>query len=166
MSEETKAVNQSDIDAVEAEVAKKQAAEMKKLSEEKAKEIEGKVRGEFEAKDKAKQLDDRLAKIEEENKKLREDSDAKVKEQEIKMKTQEEAFKKQLEEALAVKKGAVTNKSPFNDENENSENIKVVDGREIDVSKLDYDEIEKLSAEEFRRYHGLPGAFFENTGKA
>jgi len=41
----------------------------------------------------------------------------------------------------------------------------MVDGSPVDVSKLDYDEIEKLSAEEFRKYHGLPRTYFSDTNK-
>lgn len=158
-----KTVSQKEIDAVEAEVNKKQAEEMKKVSEDKAKQIESKVRKEFEEKEKDKALQDRLTKIEDENKVLKEDSEKKMEEQEERFKNQEKVFKDKLEEAMAVKRGVTKNDSPFDNKDAENDNIRMVDGTAVDISKLDYDEIEKLSAEEFRKRFNLPHFYFEGT---
>ncbi|RLB95752.1 MAG: hypothetical protein DRH90_25220 [Deltaproteobacteria bacterium] len=154
-------VTEAELKKVEEEVAKKTSEEAKKLSDDKAKEIEDRIRKEFEAKEKDKALQDRLAKIEKDSADAKVEADEKIKKQEELLKNQEEVFKQKLEEAMAVKKGITRSDSPFDVDKSDKENVKTIDGKQVDVSKLDYDEIEKLSAERFRKEFNLPSYYFD-----
>lgn len=157
---ENKIISESEIKTVEAEIAARQAEELKKLGESKAAEIEAKVKAEYEAKEKERLINDRLAKIESENKKLKEESEKLLKEQEAKIKAQEDAFKAKLEEITSVKKGITTNNSPFRGDT-NPENIRIINGIEVDITKLNNKEIESLSGERFKDKHRLPSFYFD-----
>jgi TolA-binding protein len=150
--EPNKGVSDSDIKAIESEVVKRQAQALKDASDTQAKEIETRVRKEMEIKLESDKLKEQVDKQNEEIKKLQT-------EQETKLKSQQEAFEKRLQELEAVRKGTVNTQSPF--DNKPNPNIKVIDGKEIDTTNLDLKEIEKQSAEEFRRYHNLPNWYFK-----
>lgn len=141
--EKKKVISDEDLRKVEAEVQKRQAEALRGKADEQAKEIEAKVRAEMQAKLETEKLQARLAKQEEDFAKFKEEQEAKVK-------AQEEAFKKQLEEALAQKKGLSKNELPFKDSDPS--NIRVLqDGTEIDISKLDHEEIEEQSRQAFMK---------------
>lgn len=154
MAEENKGISHEDIQKIEAEVSKKQADALKQASEAQAKEIEEKVRKDMEAKLEAEKLREKVQKQEEEFK-------TKLAEQEAKVKTQQEVFEKRLAELEAMRKGTVENKSPFT----SNPNVKTIDGQDVDTTKLDLTEVEKQSAEAFRRHFNLPHFYFEKTGQ-
>lgn len=156
MVEEVKGVSNDDIQKIEAEVTKKQADALKQASEVQAREIEEKVRKDMESRLEVERL-------KEHSKKQEEDMKSKLAEQEARLKAQQEAFEKRLAELEAQRKGTVENKSPFTQEA--NPNVKIVDGQEIDVSKIDLVETEKLSAEAFRKHFNLPHFYFEKTGQ-
>ncbi|HEY9704672.1 MAG TPA: hypothetical protein V6C58_19680 [Allocoleopsis sp.] len=139
-------ITEEDIKKIESEVAKKQAEALKLKADEQAKEIEAKVRKEMEAKLEADKLREQLKKQEEDLKKFREEQDAKLK-------AQEEAFRKQLEDALATKKGIASNESPFKDNNSNL--VTLQDGKQVDVNKLNHEEIEEQSRLAFMQRYGI-----------
>lgn len=150
--EPNKSVSKEDLEIVEKEVIKRQAEALREASDKQAKEIEDKVRKEMESKMASDKLHEQVNRQELELKKLHE-------EQEIKLKVQQEAFEKRLQELEAVRKGVVNTQSPF--ENKPNPNVKIIDGKEVDTTQLDLKEIEKQSAEEFRRYHNLPSWYFK-----
>jgi hypothetical protein len=145
--EEHKNISDEEIKKIQSEIAAKQAEELSKLSESKAKEVEERVRKEMEAKMEAERLKAELAKQSEALKKLQE-------EQEIKMKAQQEAFEKRLQELEGQKKGIAKNESPFNSQSSNP-NIKVIDGIPVDLSKLDHAAIEEQSRQEWMKFVGI-----------
>jgi hypothetical protein len=155
MAEENKGISNEDIQKIEAEVSKKQADALKLASEAQAKDIELRVRKDMESKLETDHLKDQV-------KRQEEDFKSKLAEQETKVKVQQEVFEKRLLELEAMRKGTSENKSPFT----NNPNVKVVDGQEVDTTKLDLTEVEKQSAEAFRRHFGLPHFYFEKTGQA
>lgn len=143
MSEEEKkkVISDEELRKIEVEVQRRQAEALKGKADEQAKEIEAKVRAEMMAKAEADKLKEQVKKQEEEFSKFKEEQDARLK-------AQEEAFKKQLEEALAQKKGLSKNESPFKDsEPQNMRTLE--DGTQIDVSKLNHEEIEEESRQAF-----------------
>lgn len=152
-NKEFKTISEDEMKVVEAEVAKKQAEALKSKYDEQARDIEAKVRKEMETKMEADKLREKLEAQEKELAKFKEDQDAR-------MKAQEEAFKKQLEDALAVKKGLSKNESPFAGEESNMK--KLSDGTEIDLSRLNHEEIEEQSRQAFMRAFGIQD---QNFGK-
>jgi septal ring factor EnvC (AmiA/AmiB activator) len=151
---ETKTISEEELKLVEQEVNKKQAEMFKSKSDELAKDIESKVRKEMEAKLETDRLKEQIKKQEEEFKKFKD-------EQEGRIKAQEESFKRQIEDSLATKKGISTNESPFTDNNPNL--VTLHDGKQIDVTKLDHDEIEEQSRQAFMQRFGIQDP---NFGKA
>lgn len=146
-------ITENDIKLIEQEVQKKQAEALKAKAEEQAKEIEVKVRKEMESEIETNKLREQLKAQEASLNKFKE-------EQDLRMKAQEEAFKKQLEDALAVKKGISTNESPFTN---NPNLVTLQDGKQIDVTKLDHEEIEEQSRQAFMQRFGIQDP---NFGKA
>jgi Ribonuclease G/E len=145
-------ISEDQLKAIETEVQKKQAEALRAASESAASAIEEKVRKEILASQEAERLKEQLKKQEEETKRLKEDTD-------LRFKAQEDAFAKKLAEIEAQRKGIMENKSPFN--SSSNPNIKKLsDGKEIDVEKLDYREIERQSGDAFLRYHNLPSHLF------
>ena len=148
MSEE-KVVTDEQIKKVEAEIASKQAAELSRLSEAKAKEIEDRVRREMmEKADKEAQVK-RLNDLEEANKKLKEESEARLK-------VATETFEKRLQELEAVKKGVVNTDNPFKNATP-SQSEELYKGVKMDSTSLA--EIEEMSRRAFVKTHGLPEWF-------
>ncbi|RLI53853.1 MAG: hypothetical protein DRP09_14655 [Candidatus Thorarchaeota archaeon] len=153
MAEEIK-VSEEELAKIEAEVKSRQAEELQKQSETQAKEIENKVRTELTDKAEKEALQKEIIDMKESQAKTLEDMGKEREEALIKAKADREAFEKRLQELEATRKGLSKNDSPFNQTN--NENIKVVDGKEIDVSKLDMKEIEKESGKAFMEYHNVP----------
>ncbi len=149
-------VTDEELRAIESEVAKKQAEALRETAEKTAKEVEDKVRKEMEAKLESERLRAELVKQQEAAKKYQEDTD-------VRLKTQQEVFEKRLQEIEAQRKGLTSNQSPF--DSKSNPNVKIIDGKEVDTEKLDLTEIEKQSAEEFKRRFNLPHFYFEKTGQ-
>lgn len=143
-----KTVTKEEIAAVEAEINKAKADELKKLSESQAADIEAKVRKDFEAKKKEEDLARELEEIKKKNEEL-------AKQMEERLKAEREAFEKRLQEIEGQKKGLSTNQSPFQQTQEQKKNIRVIDGIEVDLDKLDYERIQELSRQEWMRQAGI-----------
>lgn len=143
-----KMVSKEDIAAVEAEINKAKAEELKKLSEAQASEIESRVRKDYEAKKKEEDLARELEEIKNRNNEL-------AKQMEERLKAEREAFEKRLQELEGQKKGLSINQSPFQQTTEQKKNIRVIDGIEVDLDKLDYEKIQELSRQEWMRQAGI-----------
>lgn len=143
-----KMVSKEDIAAVEAEINKAKADELKKLSEQQATEIEARVRKDFESKKKEEDLARELEDIKKKNDEL-------AKQMEERLRTEREAFEKRLQELEGQKKGLSTNQSPFQQTADKTKNVRVIDGIEVDLDKLDYDRIQELSRQEWMRQAGI-----------
>jgi len=152
-------VSEEELAKIEAEVKTRQAEELQKTSEAQAKDIETKVRAELSEKAEKEALLKEIADMKESQAKTIEDMAKEREEALATAKADREAFEKRLEEIEATPKGLAKNDSPFNQSN--NENIKVIDGKEIDISKLDMKEIEKKSQEAFMKHHGIPTSAWE-----
>jgi len=147
LMEANKNISDEEIRKIELEIANKQAAELSKISEVKAKEVEDKVRKEMEAKMESERLRAELVKQSDTIKKLQESQEAQIK-------AQQEAFEKRLQELEGQKKGIVKNESPFNSQSSNP-NVKVIDGIQVDVTKLDHDAVQEQSRQEWMKHVGI-----------
>jgi regulator of protease activity HflC (stomatin/prohibitin superfamily) len=152
---ENKPITSEELQAIETEVAKKQAEALKATAEKTATEVEEKVRKEMESKIESDRLRSELQKQQEAIKKLQEDQDNRLK-------AQQEVFEKRLIELESQRKGLTSNQSPFDKPNPN---LKMINGQEVDTEKLDLTEVEKLSAEAFKNKFRLPDFYFEKTGQ-
>lgn len=150
MSEE-RIVTEDQIKKVEAEIRASQAAELSKLSEVKAKEIEDKIRKEMAEKAEKEAQLKRLAELEESNKRLKEESEARIK-------VATEAFEKRIQELEAVKKGVVNTANPFNQApSSTSQSPELYKGVRVDEEAVKASE--ELSQDVFVKHHGLPEWF-------
>jgi len=152
MSEDNKLATEAEMNAVEAEIKAKQAEEFKKLSDQQAKEIENKVRNEFQEKSERDALQAKLKEQEEALKKAQLETEAK-------MKAQQEAFEKRLQELEATKKGVIKNESPFDSKDKpiNPTHQRILpDGKIIDTSDPKVmDEIQEASRREWMKKVGI-----------
>lgn len=140
-------ISQAEIDAVDKEVNAKLASEAKSKNEGLAKKIREDVEIEFKRKAEIQKLQDDLKKQAEDLKKSQEEvAKAKV-EADAKLKELETSFRKEVEDLTAVRRGIVDNSgSPFDRPANNNANIRVVDGKSVDVSNSKLmDEIEEQS---------------------
>lgn len=145
MSDSDKVIPKEELDKIESMVAAKQAEELSKLSESKAKEIEEKVRREMTDKAEKENQNKRIQELEEQNKKTQVEMEAKIK-------AEREAFDKRLQELENVKKGIVNTENPFSN---NAPNLR----NGIDVDKLDMKRVEEDSRKAFVEHFRLPSDF-------
>lgn len=140
-------VSQTEIDAVEKEVNAKLAAEATSKNEDLAKKIRAEVETEFKRKSEISKLQEDLAKQQLEIKKAQEDALKAKTEADEKVKVLESSFRKELEDITAVRKGITADTvSPFQAQNNTNPNIRMVNGKAVDVSnQKQMDEVEEAS---------------------
>jgi hypothetical protein len=161
-------VSQAEVEAVEKEVNEKLAAETVSKNESLAKKVRAEVETEFKRKAEIQKLQEELKKQQEEIKKAQEEAMKAKTESEAKVKELESTFRKELEDVTAVRKGIVAdNVSPFQSQQHNNPNIRVVGGKTIDVSNQQLmDDIEEQSRIALMKSWGVDPNLNPDWGKA
>jgi hypothetical protein len=161
-------VSQAEVEAVEKEVNEKLAAETVSKNESLAKKVRAEVETEFKRKAEIAKLQEDLKKQSEEIKKAQEEAQKAKAEAEAKVKELESTFRKELEDVTAVRRGiAAENVSPFQAQSNTNPNIRVVNGKTIDVSnKAVMDDIEEQSRIALMKSWGIDPNLNPEWGKA
>lgn len=150
-------IAQNDFEAVEKEVNAKLAKEAAKGNEDMAKKIREEVEKEYRQKAEITKLQETLAKQQEEIKKAQEEASKAKLEADERSKKLEESFKKEMTDMMAKKQGIISgNDSPFSTPTPtNNANLRNVDGRMIDITKLDHKAIEEESRIQLMKAWGI-----------
>ena len=143
----TEQLSNSEFEAVEKAVNEKLAKEATKSNEDMAKKIRDEVEKEFKQKAEIVKLQEELKANQEAIKTAQEEAVKARKEADDRAKTLEASFKKEIEDIVSKRQGIISgNNSPFENQTPvNTANLRNVNGKMIDVTKLDHKAIEEES---------------------